>query len=161
MHVRSWQAAYRGLLPQEYLDALTPQRRLGEWEAVLGATCWPTTGTLVLEDRAAGGGGVAGFACVGPTRDNDGDPASVGELRLLYLDPDHFGTGGGTVLLAAAGDRLRAAGFVSATAWVLETNDAARAFYERRGWRPDGARQRHDWGTFVVTDVRYAVVLGP
>ena len=28
MHVRSWQAAYRGLIPQDYLDAVDPSRQL-------------------------------------------------------------------------------------------------------------------------------------
>jgi hypothetical protein len=32
VHVRSWQAAYRGLLPQAYLDGLDPAQRIGQWE---------------------------------------------------------------------------------------------------------------------------------
>jgi GNAT superfamily N-acetyltransferase len=156
IHVRSWQVAYRGLLPQDYLDELDPQKRLGQWETILETTAWPATGTLLLTDATA----IAGFAGLGPTRDDD-DPASVGELQTLYLDPGHWRRGGGSILLRAVQDQLGRAGFVSAAAWVLETNARARRFYEGHGWRFDGTTKPHDWGTFVVTDVRYRVGLTP
>jgi hypothetical protein len=35
IHVRSWQGAYRGLMPQEYLDGLQPDQRAGLWERAL------------------------------------------------------------------------------------------------------------------------------
>jgi len=162
VHVRAWQTAYRGLLPQNYLDDLDPERSRGQWQTILAASEWPSRGVLVLTERAAdagdGGGdgpAVVGFAGIGPTRDADDDPASVGELQTLYLDPDVWRVGGGSTLLQAATDALTGAGFASVSAWVLETNAPARAFYEHHGWRPDGTSKPHDWGTFVVTDVRY------
>ncbi len=167
VHVRSWQAAYRGLLPQDYLDALDPHRRLAQWEDRLLATAWPSTGTLVLVGVGDSRTGtpaaendpapVVGFAGLGPTRDDDDDPTTVGELRTLYLDPDVWRRGGGSTLLTAARDQLRRAGFRSASAWVLGTNSGARTFYERHDWRFDGTTKPHDWGAFVVTDVRYRV----
>jgi ribosomal protein S18 acetylase RimI-like enzyme len=161
VHVRSWQAAYRGLLPQDYLDSLEPHRRLGQWESVLAVTAWPSTGTLVLVDSGAPieREAVAGFASISPTRDDDDDPTSVGELQMLYLDPGVWRRGGGSTLLQAAQGQLGRAGFHGASAWVLETNAGARTFYERHHWRFDGATKLHDWGTFVVTDVRYRVPL--
>ncbi|MER6578988.1 hypothetical protein [Nonomuraea sp. NPDC001023] len=38
IHVRSWQAAYRGLLPQDHLDGLDPAARRPGWERLLAAT---------------------------------------------------------------------------------------------------------------------------
>jgi hypothetical protein len=35
MHVRSWQGAYRGLMPQEYLDQLDPASRADRWRQIL------------------------------------------------------------------------------------------------------------------------------
>ena len=170
VHVRSWQAAYRGLLPQPYLDALDPRVGRTEWDSVLAATSWPTTGTLVLARRPHrgpghhGGGGdtgdVVGFAALAPTRDEDDDPGLVGELQTLYLDPPSWHRGGGTQLLGAVERQLTEAGFAMVAAWVLETNTAARGFYEARGWQADGTSRPHDWGTFVVTDVRYRKALG-
>jgi GNAT superfamily N-acetyltransferase len=169
VHVRSWQTAYRGLLPQSYLDDLDPQRQLEQWAIVLGSTDWPRQGTFVLchvGDAIAPGtasgpdvAAVVGFACISPTRDVDRDPATVGELQTLYLHPDVWRVGGGSALLHTVSRELAAAGFHSASAWVLESNAGARRFYESRGWRPDGTTKPHDWGTFVVTDVRYQVRL--
>jgi GNAT superfamily N-acetyltransferase len=157
VHVRSWQAAYRGLLPQDFLDHLDPLRGAEQWEAVLETTRWPTTGTVVLIDESAT---VCGVAHMSPTRDDDDDPRSVGELQTLYLDPPVWRRGGGSLLLQTAQLQLAEAGFEKASAWVLENNSGARSFYERHNWRPDGATKFHDWGAFMATDVRYRVTLG-
>src|SRR5919107_604708 len=36
VHVRAWQAAYRGQMPDAYLDGLRPEQRAAGWEAALG-----------------------------------------------------------------------------------------------------------------------------
>jgi GNAT superfamily N-acetyltransferase len=171
VHVRSWQEAYPGLVPQDYLDGLDPGAGRGRWENVLRTTAWPSTGTFVLvddgADTAAGSASgqgtdasaVVGFAGIGPTRDDDDDPTVVGELQTLYVDPRAWGHGGGQALLGAVSEEFGRAGFRTATAWVLGTNARARRFYERHGWRPDGSTKLHDWEAFVATDVRYRVPL--
>jgi GNAT superfamily N-acetyltransferase len=83
----------------------------------------------------------------------------VGEVHTIYLDPAVWGTGAGAALLDAALDEMRAAAYRSATLWTLGTNERARRFYERRGWRADGTSKVHDWGAFSATDVRYAITL--
>ncbi|MHB8681015.1 MAG: GNAT family N-acetyltransferase [Acidimicrobiales bacterium] len=149
LHVASWKAAYPGLLPQDYLDALEPGDRLGVWEEALSSSPWPVV--LVAEAGVA----LAGFVCVGPSRDADADPAVVGELQAIYLHPDFFGRGVGDRLLEAGIAELRGAGFAEATLWALDVNARARRFYERRGWYFDGTTNLHDWKAFVATDVRY------
>lgn len=153
VHVRTWKTAYPGLIPQDYLDALRPEDRLGQWEDAIGSWAWPAV--VVAEDDD----GLVGFTSFGPSRDADADPAEVGEVQTVYLDPGHWGRGDGAVLLDAAIDGLRRAGFRRATLWVLDTNARARGFYEHLGWRADGATMLHDWGAFVATDVRYARAL--
>jgi GNAT superfamily N-acetyltransferase len=158
VHVRSWQAAYPGLLPQSYLDGLDPLERRDRWEAILDATRWPGTGTLVLVDDGHPSP-VIGFAAISASRDDDVDRLTVGELQTLYLDPGVWRRGGGSLLLRAAQGHLGHAGFSTMSAWVLETNARARTFYEHHHWRFDGTSKPHDWGTFTVTDVRYRVTL--
>jgi hypothetical protein len=83
VHVRSWQGAYAGLLPQEYLDQLDPADRLELWQAATREADWPRSGVL-----AAGlDGGICGFCAFGPMRDADGDPEQVGEVYAIYLQP--------------------------------------------------------------------------
>lgn len=149
VHVRAWKAAYPGLLPQDYLDALRAEDRIGMWEETLAGAPWPAV--LVAGEA----GSLAGFCSFGPTRDDDADPAVTGELYTIYVDPTAWRTGTGRGLLEAATTGLAGAGFSEATLWTLGVNDGARAFYERFGWRPDGATKRHDWGAFVATDARY------
>ena len=173
VHVRAWRHAYPGLVPQDYLDALDPDERAGAWEHILGATAWPHTGVLVAIALEGGGpeagapdagaprrGEVVGFSSIGPSRDEDADPAVVGEIQTVYVDPAAWGTGTGSRLVARALDELRTAAFRTATLWTLHTNERARLFYERRGWVLDGVTKRHDWGAFVATDVRYVMDLG-
>jgi ribosomal protein S18 acetylase RimI-like enzyme len=167
VYVRSWQSAFRGLVPQSHLDAMSPEARVGGWAETLAATTWPRRGIFVLVDGTGldGGGAdphgeiVTGFVTISPSRDDDADPGAVGEIQTLYLAPAAFGTGGGRLLVDAALGELRRAGFEAVTLWVLDTNARARRFYEHHGWRADGATKLNDWGTFVRTDVRYVVAL--
>jgi ribosomal protein S18 acetylase RimI-like enzyme len=162
VHVRSWQGAYVGLIPQSYLDALRPEDRVGMWEETLKELQWPRTGAIVLLGPSDGGtdeGPINGFVSFSATRDEDAEGATVGEILTFYLDPTSFGSGGADLLMSAALVALRAAAFTKATLWVLETNTRARRFYERRGWQPDGINKLHDWVDFVATDVRYAIDL--
>jgi ribosomal protein S18 acetylase RimI-like enzyme len=145
------------------LDGLRPEDRLRGWEETVAATAWPRRGVLVLlapEARAhRGAAPVVGFSSLGPSRDPDADAHAVGEIETIYLDPQAFGTGDGDVLMDATRAALVAGGYGSATLWMLETNDRARRFYLRHGWRLDGASKRHDWGAFVATDVRFRIDL--
>jgi GNAT superfamily N-acetyltransferase len=80
---------------------------------------------------------------------------NFGELLAIYVDPDHMGTGVGRLLIAAARERLRRVGVTSAALWVLDGNARARRFYERDGWRFDGARRMETYGNAPVDEVRY------
>ncbi len=66
-HVRSWQSAYHGLIPQDYLDSLDPAPRLAWRQQILASVNWAVGGVLVAEDES----GLTGFADFGPTRDAD------------------------------------------------------------------------------------------
>jgi ribosomal protein S18 acetylase RimI-like enzyme len=91
-------------------------------------------------DRAQGDGDtevVVGFVTFGPSR--DADAAGLGEIYALYVDPRSYGGGIGRLLMAEARRRLREAGIEEAILWVLRGNDRAATFYEREGWKPDGA----------------------
>jgi GNAT superfamily N-acetyltransferase len=151
VHVRSWQAAYRGLVPQDYLDSLDAEQRRPAWERILGEAQWPRAGTFVAEE----GKDVVGFASICPSRDDDEESASAGELAAIYLLPEAWGKGLGRELMSCGLTALSDAGFGEATLWVLDTNSRARRFYEAAGWHADGA-VKHDGGRgFVLNEVRY------
>jgi len=151
VHVRSWQAAYRGLMPQEHLDQLDVARRAQGWTRSLTNADPSRYATLVaIADEQ-----VAGFASIGPTRDPDADPASTGEVRAIYLLPQAWGQGLGRDLMSATLARLAVLGYQAATLWVLKENARARRFYQAAGFTTDGAEQTEDIAGAPVTEIRY------
>ena len=152
VHVASWRGAYRGLLPDEVLDALDAGRWQALWDRVLAEAAWPRRGTLLAQTPD---GEVVGFADIRPTRDEAAGALPTGELTAIYVTPKHWDTGTGRDLMAAAVDRLRAAGFGAATLWVLSGNARAQRFYERAGWHADGTEKDAIVAGVPVTEVRY------
>jgi GNAT superfamily N-acetyltransferase len=148
VHVVSWQGAYRGLLPDALLDALDVARRRAGWTRVLAAAD-ERRFTLVAEE-----GGVVGLADVVPSRDPGADERTA-EVTSIYALPEAWGTGAGRELMAAATAAARDAGYRAVTLWVLDTNERARRFYDRAGFRPDGAEKTDVLGGAAVTEVRY------
>src|ERR1035437_2859186 len=73
VHVASWRQAYRGLLPQEYLDSLSVETRTTTWAKAFSQSPDQTSTTLVGELD----GQIVGFSCVGPSRDDDTDTATA------------------------------------------------------------------------------------
>jgi len=143
MHVRSWRAGYRGLLPDPYLDGLRPQDRAARYS--FGDDGPDRAFTVV----AVEGKEIVGFATVSACRDA-GTSGAVGEVDALYVDPSRWGAGAGRLLVADARARLARHGFDEAVLWVLAGNERAERFYRRDGWVADGSRRQDDvWGVTV------------
>ena len=155
VHVRAWQAGYRGLMDDAFLDGLSIDDRARRWRAGLAEGPSDRT-TIVVEDPEDGH--VCGFATVGDPRDDlDEAPVtgSTGELWAINLEPEGWGCGVGTALLAGAVDALRDRGCAGAYLWVLEGNARARRFYEREGWTADGGVKDDVFGDRTLREVRY------
>lgn len=149
IRVRGWQAAYAGLMPQAFLDAMSvteeKARRRDIWQATRGHRI-----NLVAEDE----GRVAGWACYGPEREG---PAGHGELYALYVRPSLIGTGIGRALCCAALVGAAECGYARMVLWVVKGNTRARRFYERAGFAADGAEEAYDVGGTPVPEVRYVL----
>lgn len=147
VHVRSWQAAYRDLLPAAYLDSLRPEDRAARYDFTHSDPAMPHTRVAVAHDL------ILGFATIMPARDPE--VADYAELCALYVGPDQWGTGLGLALITDARERMAGQGFRNALLWLLEGNMRGDRFYRRDGWSPDGARKRDViWG-IEVEDLRY------
>jgi ribosomal protein S18 acetylase RimI-like enzyme len=133
LHVRSWQEAYRELMPADFLAELDPRDRAARYDFEGGEEAPTTVVAVVL----GGAEEVVGFVSFGPSR--DADTVGLGEVYALYVDPHRHQGGVGRTLMADARRRLGEAGLSEAILWVLDGNDRARSFYEREGWTPDGA----------------------
>jgi len=159
IHVRTWQHAYRELLPASLLAGLDVADRTRMWEGML-ASPQPRTAALVAE----AGGVVVGFCSAGGARlpgADDREADSTGEVYAIYVLPDAQGMGAGRALLEAADDAMREQGFTRAILWVLAGNAPAIAFYERMGWQADGATKQEEIGGVAIEEIRYRRSLGP
>lgn len=149
VNLRSWQAAYRGIMPDAGLAALT----LSEFEAVWGENLAAAGRANLLCEVE---GQVVGFVSFGATREKDGGAEKVGEIIGLYLDPPYWGKGLGRMLCDEALAGLAAAGYGEVTLWVLTENGRARRFYERAGFtlEPAALMNVRRWDT-DLPHVRY------
>ena len=153
IHVRAWQDAYRGQLSDEYLEGLRVEDRVGMQRRMLAEPREGWSTWVALDDDA-----VVGFAVTGPSEDADADDRT-GEVYAIYLEPDRVGTGVGRSLFEHALGDLRSRGFKQATLWVLETNERARRFYERAGWKTDGTTTSERVDCEMRPTVRYRTTL--
>lgn len=158
VHVRTWQVAYEGLLPDELLASLDGERpvRIERWRRSIETPESPRHRVLI----AASDGRIVGFAGLGPTRDPDAE-ADTGEVYAIYVHPDFWDKGVGRELFTRATSLLLDLAFRSASLWVLDMNERARRFYERAGWQTDGATKSETRRSAVLNEVRYRKALMP
>jgi ribosomal protein S18 acetylase RimI-like enzyme len=141
VHVRAWQAGYRGLVPAESLDRMKAEDRAPHY--TLGSVDPDQPATLVAETA-----GIVGFVTTVPAR-GEADAGS-GEVAALHVDPTCWRHGIGAALLEAAHHRLAERGFIRAVLWLVVGNDRALRFYRRFGWVPNGRTQTQEvWGVVL------------
>lgn len=145
LHVRSWQAAYRGIVPDAYLDAMSVEQRLQRWQQRFPSHDEEQYAVLA-------GGRIVGLCMLCPSREA-GDRA--GEVQAFYLHPDEWGRGYAHPAMRLALARLWELGHQEAMLWTFELNQRARRFYERAGFQPDGGRQPLHIGGEEQWEIRY------
>jgi len=140
VRVATWKDAYRGVVPDAFLDAMeVTEERVGRQVARLRSGA---VQMLVAELS----GQPVGLLASGPCRDDD--LPGVFELYALYVLPAAWRHGCGTALLQAAGDL--------SSLWVLAGNTRGRRFYEHHGFTHDGTVKQLDWlGPDPVPELRY------
>ena len=138
-------------MPDSVLDGLSVSERESTWRRVLARhPAQPERVVLVVEEH----GTLVGFCSGGPPRDRD-LPEGSAEVYAIYVEPVLVGTGLGRILMAHAEEDLASRGYLLAVLWVLDGNARARRFYERAGWRTDGASKTEEVEGALATEVRY------
>ncbi len=150
VHVDGWARAYRGVVPDEYIDCRSAWHREASWREELGIEAddrkpW----VALLDDR------IIGFASGGIARDDDAD-RGTGEIYQLFVTPECWERGIRTNLIEHVVRDLQKHDFDRAVFWVLAADSTRRAFVEYIGWRADGAVRLEDCGGTKVEELRYA-----
>ncbi len=132
VHVETWQSAYAGLVPTDYLARMTVARSSNQWYR---AAAQATKGNDLMVAEIDGE--IVGFAAFGPSRSRD--MSYGGEVFALYVTVDWQGQDLGRRLLVTAFEALAKEGHRGAFVWVLAENPS-RFFYEAMGGVRAGER---------------------
>lgn len=126
IHVDAWRVAYEGIVPSDYLAALSVEQREAMWRTAVERG---SPRVLVARVEEA----VAGWIAYERCRDEGAGP-DVGEIWAIYVTPVAWSTGIGRALWGAAQRDLRDQGYRSVTLWVIRENARAVRFYQRAGF---------------------------
>lgn len=135
---RGWNAAYGDFLSQETIDSA-----MTEWYDP------DTTREQIEHDDIAyfvaeKNGSILGYTSGGPS----GDETSA-TLGAIYVDPDYWGNGIGTILLEAFEEFCRQQGYDTIQFQVLVKNDIGASFYQKHGYDVIDERQVNLFGETV------------
>lgn len=144
--VASWQASYRGILPDEVLAKMDLGRRTQERERLMQA---PSGLHLVAYDVSHGD--IVGFCDAGPSRN---EPNYPGEVYAIYFEHHAKRFGLGSEMFERVFHWLGTNQMRSMIVWVLANNPHARRFYEAQGGRVGHTKQSQVSG-HTVTEQAY------
>ena len=141
VYCRGWQEGYKGLMPQFFLDALTPEN------------CAPKPDHIAPKRRfvAEVDGEAVGTATFGAGRED----ASMLEIQSLYVLPLHWGTGQGSALFRAVCEKAKELGYPGLYVWTLEGNARAKAFYEHMGMTATGESREFEIAGSYLPEIKY------
>lgn len=145
---QSWQQAYAGIVPEDYLMKITPDQRTGIVQSALKTPQFSEEMFLFTVDGVS-----AGTACVSRYRDDFASDID-GEIPSIYFLQEYWGKGFSGEAMQFCLERLRERGAQNVFLWVLESNGRARRFYEKHGFSPTGAKKEIIMGHPLV-EVKY------
>lgn len=142
IYEQSWKYAYKGIIPQAYLDSIPK----GQW---CGAFDNPDRYTLVMLDDEK----IIGTLTYCKSRFEDYE--DWGEIVSIYFLPEYMGKGYGKDLLEQAVEELKTMGFQTVFLRVLEDNHRARHFYEKCGFKYGGKYYDDTIGGKQLRELQY------
>lgn len=148
VHVDTWLSTYRGIVPEDYLAALSYKKRESIWGQMLSTAAENKHFIYVVED---GAGQIIAFADGGPERTSD--PVYKSELYAIYVLDAYQRQGIGRRLTLSVVERLAHSGFHSLLVWVLADNPACR-FYEVFGAQKVYEKQ-FETGGVMLNEIAY------
>lgn len=149
IHVSTWQIAYHGIVPQEYLDSLDVQKRMLFWESDLKNR--PEIKRFVAEVCNE----IVGFVVGLHNRTEQELHTSDCELWAIYVDQKYFRTGIGSILFKHFVGELKKIGKKKMCLWALEDNDIANDFYRKNGGIQTPVKKNIQIGGKDLTEISF------
>ncbi|ACL76051.1 GNAT family N-acetyltransferase [Ruminiclostridium cellulolyticum] len=141
IHSRTWKAAYKEFISQEYLDNITDEGWIQIFKRSIVKNIHEVA-VFELNNRITGcityGRGRIGQTCAmsdSVVSDNSScSGENSGEIISLYVLPEYWNSKQGYELTRFAVERLRQQGFKDCYLWVIKDNERAKKFYRRFGF---------------------------
>jgi GNAT superfamily N-acetyltransferase len=128
VRVETWQAAYKGILPDDFLESLSYQQISERWKIVFWENRAPNVAVFIAENELKE---IVGIAICGPEQSQD--PIYHGEIHVLYVLPQNQNQGIGRKLVATCVQHLiQKLKVDTMLIWVIAENPH-RKFYETLG----------------------------
>lgn len=143
----AWNTVYAGVLEQDTIDAA-----LHEWYAH-GLVQQQIVDEDVVFFVADDGTSVVGYVSGGLNEQGSG------EVGAIYVDPEYWRSGIGSLLLDHFEDHGSEAGWETMQIRVIAENDVARSFYEKHGYEVESTEEAPLFGE-PIEEVCYQKSLG-
>lgn len=145
VHVRSWQESFRGIAPQDYLNNLSVEKRIPQFQKAFDQESFYKM--FVAESSE---NGIIGFADFGGAQNEDSTEA---EIYAIYFLPEFQRQGIGGNLFRLCQKEMLANGFKSMSLKALEKSPY-RNFYKKMGGHLTG-KSKHILGETEFETVIY------
>lgn len=149
--VASWSVAYHGIIPDEYLNSLSIEKK----EKFIARSLTVPNNHFIIADID---GQPAGMACFYPLC-SEITVKDAWELEALYILPQYWRKGIGHALIQHIFEYMRVRKALICNLWVLADNYRARSFYEHVGLSSTGIERNIEIGGKDLTEVRYSICL--
>jgi ribosomal protein S18 acetylase RimI-like enzyme len=152
VHVKTWQCAYKGQIPNSYLDSLSIEKRSETWSESLKKKEEGKYPIVAVSENE-----IIGWCTSGKSRDDVSD--EIGELYGIYVSPEYIGHGVGSALMKECLNNLKNDGYTKATLWVLATNEKTKQFYFKKGWVLEGKTKDDVRDGFTLHEERLIICI--
>jgi len=156
VHIAAWQSAYRGIIPDDFLDSMPQQieQRAEKFRQAIEEQQGFYYVPVVFSRNRKQNGKIIGKLVLWKSRDDD-KPAA-GEVGGIYLLEEFWDRGYGRAMMDFSIKILTDMGHTEILLWVLEDNTRARQFYEKCGFAFDGTKKEIVIGKPLV-EIRYVL----
>lgn len=148
IHALSWKEAYKGIIPQEYLDELKEDFWVDAFQNWISKNIF--TVQLLYENETPVG-------CIAYGKARDEEFSDWGEIISIYILPDYWRKGYGQKLLETALIDMKNVGYRNCYLWVLRENYSAREFYGKYGFYCNDDEYKFEINNKPLTDIRYVL----
>ena len=141
VHIRSWNETYAGLIPDDFLKAISLSSKIVQWTTSVELALKHHANSQVLVAEKSGK--IVGFSSFGKSRGKI--PGYSAEVYAIYMLKKFHGQGVGKRLMEESIQWSRDQGLQNMGLWVLEGNPTLQ-FYERMGFQKLGLIEVVDFG---------------